>query len=106
MVVIAVRRAVVKEICRGWMFWPAWDPLLIGVAARAAARVRAWTSSVAHIQAACSWAINSGVVERRIAPVEGPAPWMRDLASRRAVSLPSTALKKLPIRSLWVDLIR
>jgi len=44
---------------------------------------------VAVIHAACSWRIMSGVRDRKIGPVEGPAPRMADLAPRSAVSDPS-----------------
>ena len=54
----------------------------------AAARAAARASSAAVIQAACSWRIMSGVCDRKIGPVEGPAPRMADLASRSAVSGP------------------
>jgi len=57
--------------------------------ARQAARARARMSSVPQIQAACSWAISSGVAERKIGPVDGPAPVMADFASFRAVSDPA-----------------
>lgn len=88
-VAIRVRRAVVNDRCRAATGCPVRRPFWKGAAMAAAQRVAAWTSSVATIHAACSWRISSGVVERRIAPVPGPAPWMADLASRRAVSEPS-----------------
>ena len=44
---------------------------------------------MAVIHAACSWRIMSGVRDRKIGPVEGPAPRMADLAPRSAVSDPS-----------------
>src|SRR5712691_9861743 len=81
----AARRAAVKEICRGWTGWPARRPLRAGAAWRAAARARARASSVAQIQAACSWAIRAGLSERKIGPAEGPAPAMADLVSLRQV---------------------
>ena len=84
-VVIAARRAAVKEISRGWTGCPARRPLRAGAADRAAARAAARTSSQAVTQAACSWRIMSGVRDRKIGPVEGPAPRMADLASRSAV---------------------
>jgi hypothetical protein len=40
------------------------------------------------IQAACSRAISAGDPERSIAPVDGPAPLIADLASFSAVSDP------------------
>ena len=55
---------------------------------RAAAQASARMSSVPQIQAACSWVISSGAAERKIGPVEGPAPVMADFASFRAVSDP------------------
>ena len=88
-VVIRVRRAVVNDRCRAATGCPVRGPLRKGVAMAAALRVAARTSSVAVAQAACSWRISSGLCERRIAPVPGPASWMADLASRRAVSEPS-----------------
>ena len=87
--VMAARRAAVKEISRGWTGCPARRPLRAGAADRAAARAAARTSSTAVIQAACSWAIMSGQCDRKIGPVEGPAPRIADLASRSAVSDPS-----------------
>jgi hypothetical protein len=88
-VLIRVRRAVVNDRCRACTAWPVRGPLRKGAAMAAAERVAAWTSSVPTIQAACSCRISSGPAERRLAPVPGPASWMADLASRRAVSDPS-----------------
>jgi hypothetical protein len=88
-VVIAVRRAAVKEISRGWTGCPARRPLRAGAADRAAARAAARTSSQAVTQAACSWRIRSGQRDRKIGPADGPAPRIADLASRSAVSDPS-----------------
>lgn len=88
-VVIRVRRAVVNDRCRAATAWPVRGPFWKGAAMVAAERVVAWTSSVATIQAACSWVSGFGLCERRIAPIAGPASWMVDLASRRAVSEPS-----------------
>ncbi len=85
----AAWRAAVKEICRGWTFRPARRPLRAGAALRAAARARARVSSVPQIQAACSAATRAGLAERKIGPVEGPAPVMADLASFRDVSDPA-----------------
>ena len=45
-------------------------------------------ASVPVIQAACSWAIRAGDAERNIAPVDGPAPLIADLASFSEVSDP------------------
>src|SRR5271165_664094 len=87
--VMAARRAAVKEICRGCTACPARRPLRAGAADRAAVRAAARTSSQAVIQAACSCRIMSGQCDRKIGPVEGPAPRMADLASRSAVSDPS-----------------
>ena len=60
-----------------------------GCAMAAAERVAARTSWCRRHQAARSWRISSGLAERRIAPVPGPASWMADMASRSAVSEPS-----------------
>src|SRR6266540_5438582 len=89
MEVIRVRRVVVKDRCRAWTGCPARGPLANGAARAAVDRVAAWRSSVAMIQAGCSWRTRAGLVERRIAPVAGPAPLMVDFASRSAVSEPS-----------------
>ena len=70
-VVIRVRRAVVNDRCRAATGCPVRGPFRKGVAMAAALRVAARTSSVAAIQAACSWRISSGLAERRIAPVAG-----------------------------------
>ena len=86
---IRVRRAVVNDRCRAATACPVRGPFRNGGAMAAAERVAARTSSVPMIQAACSCRISSGLAERRIAPVPGPASWMADLASRRAVSEPS-----------------
>ena len=43
---------------------------------------------MAVTQAACSWAIRAGDCERSIAPVDGPAPLIADLASFSEVSDP------------------
>ena len=72
-VVMAARRAAVKEISRGWTGCPARRPLRAGAADLAAARAAARASSVAVIQAACSWRIMSGVCDRKIGPVEACA---------------------------------
>jgi hypothetical protein len=90
--VMAARRAAVKEISLGWTHCPARLPLRAGAAVRAAARAVARTSSAAVTQAACSWAIMSGQRDRKIGPVDGPAPRIADLASRSAVSDPSHRL--------------
>src|SRR5260370_23981501 len=71
--VMTARRAAVNEISRGCTAWPARLPLPAGTAMPAAARAAARASSVAVIQAACSWAIRAGECERRIGHVEGPA---------------------------------
>ena len=88
-VVMATRRAAVKEISLGWTGCPARRPLRAGAADPAAWRATARTSSQAVIQAACSCRIMSGQCDRKIGPVEGPAPRIADLASRSAVSDPS-----------------
>src|SRR5271170_1226008 len=72
--VMSARRAAVKEISRGCTAWPARLPLPAGTAMPAAARAAARASSVAVIQAACSWATRAGDCERSIGPVDGPAP--------------------------------
>src|SRR6266568_4404591 len=64
------------------------DRMLARAARRAAARARARMSSVPQIQAACSCVISSGAAERKIGPVDGPAPVMADFASFREVSDP------------------
>ena len=88
-VAVIARRAAVKEIWRGWTGWQAPLPLLpAGTAIAAAARAMARASSTAVTQAACSWAIECGDWERSIAPVDGPAPLIADLASFSAVSDP------------------
>jgi hypothetical protein len=74
MVAIAVWRAVVKDRSRAATGWPVRGPLDNGAATVAAVRVRAWTSAVAVIQAACSARISTGEWERSIAPVPAPAP--------------------------------
>ncbi len=56
----AARRALVKDIWRGWTLRPARRPLRAGAAWRAAARARARMSSVPQIQAACSWGGSAG----------------------------------------------
>ena len=63
-------------------------PLPAGTAIAAAARAVARASSTAVTQAACSWATRAGDPERSIAPVDGPAPLIADLASFSAVSDP------------------
>src|SRR5436305_11739038 len=98
MVLIAVRRVAVKEISRGCTGWPARLPLVAGVACWAATRPTARTSSVAVIQAACSCLIRAGDCDRKIGPLEGPAPVMEDLASLRAVSDPSHRHRYAPAR--------
>ena len=82
--VMTARRAAVNEICRGCTGGPARRPLRAGMATAAAARA----SSTAVTQAACSWRIRAGDAERRIGPVDGPAPLIADLASLRQVSEP------------------
>ena len=85
---MTVRRAAVKEISRGWTGWPARRPLRAGTAFAAAARAVARASSTEITQAACSWRIRAGDCDRRIGPVDGPAPLIADLASFSAVSDP------------------
>src|SRR6266542_1066538 len=87
-VVMTARRAAVKEIWRDCTGWPARRPFVAGVAIVAAARATARVSSTAVVHAGCSWAIRAGEAERRIAPVDGPAPLMVDLASLSVVSEP------------------
>jgi hypothetical protein len=53
-----------------------------------ARRNSARASPVAVTQTACSWATRSGDRERSIAPVDGPAPLIADLASFSDVSDP------------------
>jgi hypothetical protein len=89
MAAMMARRAAVKEISRGWTGRPARLPFAAGAARRAAARAVARTSSVAATQAACSWVTRPGDCDRKIGPVEGPAPLIADLTSLRAVSDPS-----------------
>ena len=67
-VVIRVRRAVVNDRCRAATGCPVRGPLRNGVAMAAAERVAAWTSSVATIQAACSWRISSGLCRAQDRP--------------------------------------
>jgi hypothetical protein len=88
-VATTVRQATAKDRCRAWTGCPARGPLANGAATAVAERRVARTSPVAIVQAACSESTRSGVAERRIAPVPGPAALMVDLASRRAVSAPS-----------------